>query len=285
MLADYLGQLQQYGKVRKPTGGGAGPSGGLPIARRWWAKDLILPCLSSESRRSLPIALADGVGCNLSPPAERPAIRPSPFDGRRWADVPPALQALADTGNPSFTPPELIAILGEAVRFRLPTDGPRRGMAVNKGGEYLAVPSGNSLAIFDARTGRLIYALPEHQNRVLEAEFSLDGRTVACRSYTAGVLIWDMQTGHMLRFLTGPSFGANKVAYRPDGKQVAVACIGHVVWLFDAGTGGNARQLRGHTGQANHVAFSPDGQWLASSSQDQTVRIWDVATRARLYTR
>ncbi|WP_406270826.1 caspase family protein [Streptomyces sp. NBC_00191] len=40
--------------------------------------------------------------------------------------------------------------------------------------------------------------------------------------------------------------------------------------------------LTGHSTQVFSVAFSPDGKLLASSSNDNTVRLWDVATRKQL---
>jgi len=42
---------------------------------------------------------------------------------------------------------------------------------------------------------------------------------------------------------------------------------------------GSRLTLRGHTGPVNGVAFSPDGQTLVTTGHDQTVRLWNFASR------
>jgi WD40 repeat protein len=50
------------------------------------------------------------------------------------------------------------------------------------------------------------------------------------------------------------------------------------VYLWDAETGKVITSLQGHTAAVLALAFSPKGSTLATGSDDETVRLWDIAT-------
>jgi WD40 repeat protein len=210
--------------------------------------------------------------------AEELARLPSPLDGRKRKDIPPALLALARGGDPTRAPPELVAVLGDG-RFQLPHTGMPGWMGQDPAGKLLAVPCGSDVVLFDARTGACLRGLRGHAGRVLQAAFSPDGKRLAAVSDEAAapVKFWDPNTGQETLALTlPPEHGRRTLAWGPDGRRFATGGTDGTVRVWDASSGEKLFVLRGHTKYLHGVAFSPDGRRIASSSVDGTVRVWDA---------
>jgi WD40 repeat protein len=54
------------------------------------------------------------------------------------------------------------------------------------------------------------------------------------------------------------------------------------VRLWEAETGRPLARLNGHLEGVTSVTFSPDGKTLASGSYDNTIRLWNLATRQQV---
>jgi len=127
---------------------------------------------------------------------------------------------------------------------------------------------GNSISIWNARTGRKIHALRVYARSDMistdvHAMFSPDSSLVV----TLGepIRIWDPATGKKVREFAGGS----GVVFSPDGRLVATNQI------REARSGEILAELEDPLG--GPTAFSKDGKWLVGST-DYTVSLWDVKT-------
>jgi WD40 repeat protein len=74
----------------------------------------------------------------------------------------------------------------------------------------------------------------------------------------------------------------NAVAWSRDGRRFAAAHRREIS-IFDTALREKFR-LRGHQGLVTALAFAPDGKTLVSGSDDNTVKLWDVASGKELRT-
>ncbi|WP_375772358.1 protein kinase [Archangium gephyra] len=120
-----------------------------------------------------------------------------------------------------------------------------------------------------------------HDDEVRAVAFSPDGRRFVTGSMDHTLRLWNPESGLVWR-KDSSGTGLEEVLFSPDGRLV-VGRNRHDprLRLWDAETGEPQEPpLRGHVSDVLDIAFSPDGTRLAATAADESVRLWDLKTRA-----
>lgn len=145
-------------------------------------------------------------------------------------------------------------------------------------GTMVAAPIGETLSVFDLRTGERLVSEDGGYGRA----FSPDSKWLASAN-PKSIRIFDARTLKTARELPH-EFGrsANVLQFSGDGKCLVVR-VRETVRHWDLTTGKLIPAPPSHSDTVLKLAFSPDGKRLATGSHDCTVRVWDVATSRQLH--
>jgi WD40 repeat protein len=158
-------------------------------------------------------------------------------------------------------------------------------VAISPGGRCLAVADGQTIALFDAVSGKDRALLQGHTQAVQALAFDRDGGLIASGSIGYGgpeptLILWKASSGRELRrFAKGETTNhVSALAFSPDNRFLASGDAMRTVKVWDVSSGALISTGVGHTGYVVSVAFSPDGRYIVSGSDDKTARMWEAAT-------
>jgi WD40 repeat protein len=123
--------------------------------------------------------------------------------------------------------------------------------------------------------------LSGHTGRVLDTEFSPDGKAIATASADGTAKVWDAETGALRLTLRGHDAPIGDVDFSPDGTELATVGRDGTAKLWDAETGALRRALRGPGGPLCAVAYNPRGDTLLTAGD--RVEVWARETGRRRF--
>lgn len=172
--------------------------------------------------------------------------------------------------------------------------------------------------LWDLATRQTLQTFRDNSWWIWAAEFSPDGDRIVTAGQDGKAVVWQKSElaatsttpqsqapGPQLPYsklteFTGHDGAIYTAKFSPRGNLIATGGYDNLVLVWNpdevkpvdiearlqdqAGEAANHLRLAGHEGPVRSVAFSPNGELLVSGSEDNSLRVWDVATGAGVKT-
>ncbi len=143
-----------------------------------------------------------------------------------------------------------------------------------------------AVKIWDADTGKVLFALRGHRSFPCSVAFSPDGGRVASAGGTDKTLVlWDLGSRRPIGVFEGHGGSVVRVRFSPDGRRLVSASLDKTARIWDIGTGKELHCLR-HEGRVWAVDVSPDGKSVASVSGKggfSRIQFWDFESGRKVW--
>lgn len=142
--------------------------------------------------------------------------------------------------------------------------------------QLLTTGENNTAVLWDIETGHVISTL-EYNDVLSRSAFQPGGSLVAITSEDGNVILWN-PTRNEVDYLKVSESGLVDVLFTKDGKHILVSGQDALITLWDIEKMSLIRTFKGHTSYVVTLDLDPDGTRFISGSNDNTARIWDLAT-------
>ncbi len=151
--------------------------------------------------------------------------------------------------------------------------------------DHLPKAGGFQARVWDAKSGKLLAALP-HKQPLLAASLNSDGTraitatgvadaSILAQEIYAGV-IWDVTAREALLELSHQSV-VSGVSFSADGGRAVTASADKTAKIWDA-VNGRLLLTLSHRGNVSAAKFSPDGKRVLTECEDRAIRLWSADT-------
>jgi WD40 repeat protein len=141
-----------------------------------------------------------------------------------------------------------------------------------------------TLRLWDAATGKQLLKLAGHDD-ACTGSFSPDGKQALSFGADSTIRLWDLASGKEIRRFEGGVVKDGARGFVNGGRQVAAYCDDQKYRIWDASSGKIGREidLTNFGGDRWSMTASPDGRWGLVNHQDDSVRVFHLATGLEIH--